>query len=375
MPLSLSYRLVLFVVCMSYLSTALHAQLRSKSAEGFVQQESSLDSADMREEKCWKGNCNDGAGQYYFSKQNALYSGEFKEGLPSGNGEAIYANGESFRGGWKKGYFDGYGQLKLSDGTLIEGIWNRGMLVKQEYASENHDDQRGEVYAIVIGISNYPNMPALKYADDDAYQLYAHLRSPEGGAIPKDQINLLVDDMATEENIEKAFEKICSQTNEKDMVFVYFSGHGEDDALLPYDYDGVLKKVYYQEIESLIRSSEAKCKFLAFDACHAGNAFRSKGMANSYSSFVDWSDGTIYLLSSKEQETSLESDGLRQGVFSHFLLKGLSGRADINADQYITIQELYSYINKAVVEYTNGRQHPRMKGSYNPSDRIAVMQK
>ena len=52
----------------------------------------------------------------------------------------------------------------------------------------------GQKYALIVGISGYPNFPAehqLKYADQDAIQFKNFLQSPEGGTFPAANIRLL----------------------------------------------------------------------------------------------------------------------------------------------------------------------------------------
>ncbi|HMG15262.1 MAG TPA: hypothetical protein VK590_07450, partial [Saprospiraceae bacterium] len=76
---------------------------------------------------------------------------------------------------------------------------------------------------------------------------------------------------------------------------------------------------------------------------------------------------------SKSEETSLESQGLRQGVFSHFLIRGMKGEADKNKDNIVTIKELYEYIYENVKEYTGDKQTPVISGNYENNLPIAVL--
>src|SRR5690606_22346811 len=99
------------------------------------------------------------------------------------------------------------------DGSKIVGLWKDGKL-KSESAEEEpgtdvvssgqikksenvveykpvkntivSDGQVGDVniYAVIVGVSRYENFETLKYSDDDAYRIYAFLKSPEGGAVP-----------------------------------------------------------------------------------------------------------------------------------------------------------------------------------------------
>lgn len=55
---------------------------------------------------------------------------------------------------------------------------------------------------------------------------------------------------------------------------------------------------------------------------------------------------------SKQEETSLESSGMRQGVFSHYLIDGLKGACDLMKDRIITIRELYDYVYANVKKFS-----------------------
>ncbi|RMF01727.1 MAG: peptidase C14 caspase catalytic subunit p20, partial [Bacteroidetes bacterium] len=75
----------------------------------------------------------------------------------------------------------------------------------------------------------------------------------------------------------------------------------------------------------------------------------------------------------KADETSLESSGLRQGVFSHFLLRGLQGEADQDADGVVRIEELFNYIKHNTEAYTQGQQSPVLQGNYDQQMPVSVL--
>ncbi|MCK5568334.1 MAG: hypothetical protein KAJ15_01380, partial [Spirochaetes bacterium] len=64
------------------------------------------------------------------------------------------------------------------------------------------------------------------------------------------------------------------------------------------------------------------------------------------------------LAASGQYEFAYENDALQHGVFTYFILKGLSGlNADADNDDYITIRELFDYAEnhtKSYVEYHYG---------------------
>jgi len=59
---------------------------------------------------------------------------------------------------------------------------------------------------------------------------------------------------------------------------------------------------------------------------------------------------------------SVESEILQHGVFTHFLLEGLKGKADMDNDSLITVDEVYSYVSDQVPKATGQEQHPIKKG-------------
>ena len=210
----------------------------------------------------------------------------------------------------------------------------------------------------------------MKYTDDDAYQLYAFLKSPEGGALPDDNIKIIIDDAVTRKSLLQELHNLAAKADADDVVLLYLSGHGLDGAYVPSDFDGSKNQVTYDDILEIINKSAARHKLFITDACHSGSmlaAARSPfnvALENFYSAYSTVEGGTAIMMSSKKEEVSLEYGGLRQGVFSHFLIKGLKGGADKDSDRLITIAELYDYISTNVKSYTANAQNPVIMGDY-----------
>ena len=68
-----------------------------------------------------------------------------------------------------------------------------------------------------------------------------------------------------------------------------------------------------------------------------------------------------------------EDQGLRQGIFSHYLIRGLKGEADKNKNKIVTIQELYDYVFKKVRNYTGNAQSPTLTGIYDSQMPVSVI--
>jgi len=342
---------------------------------------------------CIFGNCINGYGTFIYKENNSKYTGNFKEGLPEGFGSVEYNNGEKYVGEWHEGSFNGLGTLFLTDSTKYCGNWSNGTFVEEKLMKTQEptivkdtlivqkNENPTKVWVLVIGIASYYHMPPLKYTDDDAYRMYAFYKSPEGGSILDENIKLLIDEDATYKNIKEALTEISESASSTDNIIVFFSGHGLKGSFLPIDFDGENNKLTHEEVNQILNKSKANLRLLIADACHSGSLISMKGIEGSnsiasyYNALKTEKPGFALILSSKSEETSLESSGLRQGVFSHFLIRGLNGEADLNLDFKVTVQELYDFVLKNVRSYTINRQSPVIQGSYNPNMIVSARRK
>jgi hypothetical protein len=340
-------------------------------------------------EGCITGNCESGHGTYIYPDKT-LYEGAFRKGMAEGYGVCYYSDGDIYAGDWKTHKFEGKGTMYYSSGQIVKGHWSEGYYIGEELETpermmdimeEEQIIAQGKVYAVLVGIARYNHMRSLKFTDDDAYRLHGFLKSPEGGALPDDQINLLIDEDATKESILNTLENVSKKANESDVIIFYFSGHGLPGSFLPHDYDGEQLVVEHDAIRSILEESDAKAKIVIADACHSGSFKAEKGQSfetildTYYNAFNKSSGGFVLILSSKAEETSIESNGLRQGIFSHFLIRGLKGAANINADELITIDELFDYVHNNVRFYTNKFQTPMITGVYDGMMPLAVIRR
>lgn len=336
---------------------------------------------------CVSGNCDNGMGTYRF-KNGDRYEGYFLNGLPHGKGKVSYTNGEYYEGDFERGYFNGIGTLHMNERSPVHGQWKDGVYIGPEKtdplplptpAISARPTNELKIWAVIIGVADYKHMPVLRYTDDDAYRMYAFLKSPEGGALSDEQIMVLVDEEATKENILKKMNYVFSKAGPNDLVMLYYSGHGLKGSFLPIDFDGYNNKLLHTEINNIMEKSRAKYKLLLADACYSGSLFtmRSAEVPDAintyYSTLAEAGSGTALIMSSKSEETSLESSEVRQGVFTHFLIRGLKGEADNDANKVITIDELFGFVYGNVRTYSGNRQSPVIKGDYDKKMTVAVI--
>ncbi|MEM0994767.1 MAG: caspase family protein [Bacteroidota bacterium] len=342
---------------------------------------------------CISGNCNNGKGIYVFPDGKGKYTGNFLYSFPHGDGKVAYSNGDRYEGQLVRGKLNGRGTYYYQSGKVVEGYWKDGSYVGRSnggsYGNTMRESNQNsgyrpttanapKVWAVIVGIANYNHMPILRYTDDDAYKMYAFFKSPEGGALSDERIRILIDEEATKRKIKDAMRETFFKAGPNDLVILYFSGHGLRGSFLPIDYDGYNNKIYHEEINAILKDSPAKYKLCIADACHSGSLFARDGSVDNvlqsyYDKLAKAAPSTALIMSSKSEETSLESNSLRQGVFSHFLIRGMKGEADQNRDRVVGIQELYNYVSSNVRKYTGMRQSPIIQGSYDVQMPIAVV--
>ena len=352
----------------------------------------------------WAHDQPNGFGMYSFHTGDR-YEGQFRSGKFNGEGTMFYKNGAQFKGHWMDNKKNGSGIFYDATGRSTSGEWVYGMpldgpvpaltdseallvdaaedapLIAAPIARADAPPSAPvpvHIWAVVVGVATYPHMPSLRFTDDDAYQFFAFLKSPEGGALPDNQVKVLVDENATRDNILENMRSTFSQAGENDVVLFYFSGHGIEGAFVPEDFDGVNFRLYHEDIRQILESSRAKYKLVLGDACHSGTLFgmvedenymASRSLTQDmveryYKAFESVDGGTALLMSSKGAEVSLEDSGLRSGVFSYYLIRGLKGEADTDGDKIVTIDELYTFVANKVSRYTAGAQTPIIAGHF-----------
>ena len=339
---------------------------------------------------CTRGDCPDGIGVYAYG-DGSKWVGEFVNGAPNGEGTCYYINGDKYVGTWKRHAPHGEGIMYYANDRVVGAIWEYGNPIEELEASNDMiakeevevvKDEDVKIWAVVVGVARYVHMPVLKYTDDDAYHIYAFLKSPEGGALPDEQIRVLIDDDANRANIIRTMRQVFLQADENDVVILYYSGHGLPGSFLPVDFDGFNNKLQHQDIKDVFGETKAKHKLVLADACHSGSLLSMRAATSNtavhatlkkyYDAFENSKGGTALLLSSKGDEYSLEDKGLRQGIFSHYLIRGLKGEADKNKNKIVTVTELFDFVHGKVRVYTGNAQTPTITGEFDPNMPVAV---
>ncbi len=255
------------------------------------------------------------------------------------------------------------------------------------------EGQPKNTYAVVVGISDYQDadIPDLRYADKDAEAFANFLRSPAGGGLSGDRIQILLNQNATAGRVAEALDALLEKTKEGDQVIIYFSGHGDverktisqpgfllcwDSPSRVYMGGGTYSLAYLQEVVSTLSLQNKAKVFIITDACHAGKLAGSQinGSQLTAANLARQYANEIKILSCQPGELSLEGVqwGGGRGVFSYHLIDALAGMADRNGDRLVTLGELDRYLEDHVTaEAAPQSQVPLLLG--NKTEQMATV--
>lgn len=300
-----------------------------------------------------------GNGYYYYKKSGNTFVGNYTNGEKT-YGTFTYSDGSTYTGNFKNQKKDGRGKLVTAKGKVFDGYWDADMYIGAKTGNSV------QTYAVIIGVSDYMNFDPLiddlKFARLDARSFKEYLESVKGGKVPASNINLLLDSDASYTNILQACRQLFGKADINDRIIFFFSGHGSNHGFFPYDVEYMgINFLTYNLVKQLFAKSKASVKLIFADACHSGSIGNH---SNSQSDRKPNAEEDIKLnlpqsnhrnvaimMSSDGNQKSFESASLRHGVFTYFLIRGLSGHADKNNDNLITMEEIYYYVRDKTYNY------------------------
>ncbi len=150
---------------------------------------------------------------------------------------------------------------------------------------------------------------------------------------------------------------MLSLAGEDDLLLVAFSGHGMHAEGVSYlcpaearPGDPAATMVSLDHVYDKLQENRAALKLLLADCCRndprppGRKSGTPKGDASQLARrFERPPDGVVVLASCSEGQVSWEDETLKHGVFTHFLLNGLSGEADGNRNGKVSLGELFEY--------------------------------
>ena len=254
------------------------------------------------------------------------------------------------------------------------------------WSVECPDDKQkmtGTNYALIIGVGTYkdPSINSLRYVKNDVRKLYSVLTNPRTGIFKPQNTITLLNENATEKNIKfKIDDMVTKASGKDDLVFVFYAGHGfsypngKDTYWLTYDTivgDKTGNRIKSTAFSNLALASKisdiAAGKFIFFiDACFSNGMVKKQAAVRGLYSYLGIGKDYTIIASSRADQLSIESPRLKHGLFSYALINGLSGKADMNKDGWVEIDELWPYMKSDISDRARqmgSQQNPVRSGS------------
>jgi hypothetical protein len=222
-------------------------------------------------------------------------------------------------------------------------------------------------HTLVIG-ANFggADRPMLRYAVSDA-ERFASVMVELGGVAPANQTLLkqpklreLFDALDAVGARLAAAKRAPGPAAGRTEVVLYYSGHADEKGLLLGE-----DRVSYRSLRDKLDEMPADVRIAVLDACASGAFTRLKGGTARRPFTVDASSamrGHAFLTSSAATEAAQESDRIGASYFTHYLVSGFRGAADLSRDGRVTLSEAYQFAFAETlgrtVGTTGGPQHP-----------------
>lgn len=236
-------------------------------------------------------------------------------------------------------------------------------------------------YVLVVGVARYKfagrGIENLPYADADAAAFHDFMLLPHGGNVAQDHMQYLLNEDATFDHVRAALAAIAAKARPEDVVLVYLNVNGSYDPadpdhkyLLAYDTDPedmAETAISVSDLPGLLANGGGSRHIVVFaDTCHGRGINGDADVKTTPDNLVNLYLARAFAVAG---QGALEASDIHQvsqagqqwggaGIFTHFLIEGLSGAADSNGDGTVTTHELFNYVQMKVSEGTVDAQLP-----------------
>ncbi|MCA9665380.1 MAG: caspase family protein [Myxococcales bacterium] len=197
-------------------------------------------------------------------------------------------------------------------------------------------------FALVVGANDGgKGRVRLRYALSDARAMAAVMK--QLGGVRSEHVTLLLE--PNRDRLARTLAKLGARLKRarargRVELFFYYSGHSDERGLL---LGG--KHLTYLQVRHAIRALPADVRVAVLDSCASGAITRTKGGIRRPPFLVSGAPvrGHAFLTSAAANEAAQESDRVGGSFFTHYLVSGLRGAADVDHDGRVTLDEAYKY--------------------------------
>ena len=215
-------------------------------------------------------------------------------------------------------------------------------------------------WAFLVGIDSYIDgqHPDLKFCVNDVKALEALLKQV-GYSVTSLHDGRSGQYAPTKANILAELTTFC-KAHPDDLLVIYFACHGVrikgEPHLIVQDTRAALledQSIAIADIEKKLRESDATRKILMLDACHTGIEMgRDITDPEFIQNVYEQAEGFALLAASTAQQKVFELGRVNHGVFSYFVLKGLSGEADHQSKQFVSVDDLRTFVLHGIRDWS-----------------------
>lgn len=219
---------------------------------------------------------------------------------------------------------------------MLEAARPRKKTVADVDAPTYRSADRPNDFAVVVGVENYSLLPSATHAAADAEAMRRHLLAL---GYPERNVVVLRDRRAVRSQLAAYLQEwLPRNAGPRSQVLFYFSGHGAPDPatgrvfLVPWDGDAKFLQSTAYPVQQLYRdlaALRAKRVVVVLDSCFSGAGGRSvlaegtRPLVTKLESLEPPKDVTL-LAAARGDEISGSYDEQAHGLYTYFLLKGLS---------------------------------------------------
>ncbi len=209
-------------------------------------------------------------------------------------------------------------------------------------------------WALLVGVNRYvdPAFPPLKFCVNDVLALESALKTLGYTVVA------LHDDaseerlLPTRDNVEAELTRLCQIAGSDDLILVHIACHGKlvdgKPVLVTRETRAptlARKALPLADVEQVMRESKARRLVLTLDACHTGvEVGRDLADPEFIRNAYELAEGFVLIAASTAQQIAQEWEEKAHGVFTYYLLEGLSGRADRDGKRFVTVGDLSAHV-------------------------------
>jgi uncharacterized caspase-like protein len=205
-----------------------------------------------------------------------------------------------------------------------------------------------------VGVNPYedPAFPPLNFCVNDVLALARTLKALNYTVValhddaPEERL------LPTRDNVEAELARLCQVAGPDDLLLAHFACHGKlvggQPVLVTRETRAptlAKKALPLAEVERQMRDSGARRLVLTLDACHAGVEI-GRDLADP--AFIrhayELAEGFALIAASTAQQVAQEWREKQHGVFTYYLLEGLSGQADRAGKGFVTVDDLKTHV-------------------------------